>query len=685
MKDPRCVLQLLRRHYSRYNVDLVSRISGTPKEKLLEVYKLYCSSTGPLKAGNILYAMGWTQHTVGVQNIRTMAIIQLLLGNIGIPGGGVQALRGESNVQGSTDAGLLFHIWPGYLPIPRASMANLKTYNEKITPKTMEKKSLNWPKNMPKYSASFLRSMYGMNASLDEAYSFLPKCDDGVDYSWLTLFDHMDKEKFTGFFAWGMNPAASGASSNKVRTALSKLDWMVNVNLYDNETGSFWRGPGMDPTKIKTEVFMLPCASSVEKEGSITNSGRLMQWRYEAVKPVGIAKPDGDIMAELYFKVRDLYKKEGGPNAGAITRLTWNYGKFKADGTYHLDVHAIAKEINGYFLADKVLDDPATKQKRLFKKGELVPTFALLQDDGSTSSGDWVYCGSYTGAGNMAARRGKKDPTGLGLFPEWAWSWPVNRRIIYNGASVHPETGKPWNPARAVIKWDGTKWTGDVPDGVGDPGSGRGPFIMKPDGVASLFGPGLADGPFPEHYEPLECPIEKNLLSPQYNNPTVLRFEGKAYDSIATCDPRFPFVCSTYRVTEHWQTGLQTRWVPWLAEMQPGMFVEIGEELAKERGFKNGEMVIVRSSRGEVEAVAIVTPRFKPFDIDGNTIHQVGIPWHYGWVTTAERKYNANDKKPEIFTFGDSANLLTPYAGDPNTMIPESKAFMVNVVKKGVK
>jgi len=690
LQDPRCVFQLLRKHYSRYNVDLVSRITGTPKEKLLEVYKLYCSTTGPNKAGNILYAMGWTQHTVGVQNIRTMAIIQLLLGNIGIPGGGVQALRGESNVQGSTDAALLFHIWPGYIGTPRASLKTLKDFIEKRTPKTKEAKSLNWPKNMPKYIASFLRSMYGKNAALEEAYNFLPKLDDGVDYSWLTLFDHMYKGQFTGFFAWGMNPAASGASSNKVRQALSKLDWMVNVNLYDNETGSFWRGPGMDPTKIKTEVFMLPCASSVEKEGSITNSGRWMQWRYQAIKPVGIAQPDGEIITELFFKVRDLYKKEGGPNAGAITRLTWNYGKFGADGKFHLDVHAIAKEINGYFLEDRELVDPATKQKKLFKKGTLVPTFALLQDDGSTSSGDWVYCGSYTDKGNMAARRGKKDPTGLGLYPEWAWSWPLNRRIIYNGASVDP-SGRPWNSRRAPIKWDAKekKWKGDVPDGVGDPGSGRPPFIMKPDGVASLFGPGLVDGPFPEHYEPLECPVEKNLMSPQKTNPTIKHFEekgvGTELDTIASCDPRFPFICSTYRVAEHWQTGLQTRWVPWLVEMQPGMFVEIGEELAKERGFKNGEIVTVKSSRGQVDCVAIVTPRMKPFNIDGNTIHMVGIPWHFGWITTAERKYNANDKKPEIFTFGDSANLITPYAGDPNTMIPESKAFMVNVVKKGVK
>ncbi len=690
LQNPNCVFQLLKKHYSRYNMDLVSRITGTPKEKLLEVYKEYTKTGVRGKAGNILYAMGWTQHTVGVQNIRTMCIIQLLLGNMGIAGGGVQALRGESNVQGSTDHALLFHIWPGYLGTPRASLKTIKEYNEKRTPKTKEPKSVNWWKNFPKYSASFLRSMYGKNITLDGAYNLLPKLDEGVDYSWLTIFDQMYKGRFTGFFAWGMNPAASGASSNKVRQALNRLDWMVNVNLFDNETGSFWRGPGMDPAKIKTEVFMLPCASSVEKEGSISNSGRWMQWRYKAVNPPGQALPDGDIMTEIYFKVRDLYRKEGGPNAGAITRLTWNYGKSGADGKYHLDVHAIAKEINGYFLEDRELVDPATKQKKLFKKGTLVPTFALLQDDGSTSSGNWIYCASYTEKGNMAARRGKKDPTGLGLYPEWSWSWPVNRRIIYNGASVDP-TGKPWDPKHPVIVWDSKekKWKGDVPDGVGDPGSGRPPFIMKPDGVASLFGPGLADGPFPEHYEPLECPVEKNLMSPQKSNPTIKHFEekgvGTELDTIASCDPRYPFVCSTYRVSEHWQTGVLTRWLPWLAEMQPGMFVEIGEELAKERGFKNGETVTVRSSRGELEAVAIVTPRFKPFNIDGNTIHQVGIPWHFGWVTTATRKYSPNDKKPEIFTFGDSANLLTPFAGDPNTMIPETKAFMVNVVKKGVK
>ena len=691
LKDPNCVFQLMKKHYSRYNTKLVSRITGTPEDKLLEIYKIYGSTGKPDKAGVELYAMGWTQHTVGVQNIRTMCIIQLLLGNMGIAGGGVAAMRGESNVQGSTDHGLLFHIWPGYLGTPTASMKTLTDFNEKRTPKTKEKDSLNWWKNFPKYSASFLRSMYGANLSIDDAYQIMPKLDDGGNYSWLMIFDQMYKGKFTGFFAWGMNPACSGAHSNKTRQALTKLDWMVNVNLFDNETGSFWRGPGMDPTKIKTEVFLLPCASSIEKEGSIANSGRLMQWRYKAVNPVGLSKPDGDIMSEIFFKIRDLYARQGGPVKEAITKLTWPYGK-KVGHEFHYDPRTVAKEINGYFLEDKKLENPTKKGEfKEFKKGDLVPTFAWLQADGSTSSGCWIYCGSVSEKANLAMRRGSQDPSGIGLYSEWAWCWPLNRRIIYNGASVDPK-GNPWDPKRAVIKWDGEKWTGDVPDGAGNPGKGRPPFIMKPDGVASLYGPGLADGPFSEHYEPLECPVEKNLMSPQKNNPAIKRFDASGvgsdmdvYSGVATCDPRFPFIGTTYRVSEHWQTGVLTRWCPWLAEMQPGMFVEIGPELAKERGIANGDKCIVKSARGEVEAMAIVTPRFKPFNIDGNTIHEIGVPWHYGWITTADRKYEQNDKKPEVTTFGDAANILTSTIGDANTMIPESKAFMVNVTKKGVK
>ncbi|MFO7569052.1 MAG: formate dehydrogenase-N subunit alpha [Smithellaceae bacterium] len=691
LRDPNCAFQLLKKHYSRYTPEMVSRICGTPVDKLIEVYELYGSTGKPDKAGTDLYAMGWTQHTVGVQNIRTMAIIQLLLGNIGIAGGGVGALRGEGNVQGSTDYGLLYHIWPGYLGTPRASMKNLAEFNDARTPKTKEANALNWWKNAPKYIASYLRTMYGTNMTVEEAYQTMPKLDDGQDCSWLVLFDQMYKEKFTGFFAWGMNPACSGAHSNKVRQALSKLDWMVNVNIYDNETGSFWRGPGIDPAKVKTEVFMLPCAASMEKEGTITNSGRWQQWRYKAANPPGVAMPDGDIMSEILFRLQDLYEKNGGPHKEAITKLTWPYGK-KVGGHFHYDPRMVAKEINGVFLTDKKVENPTKKGEfREFKAGDLVPTFAWLQDDGSTTSGCWIYCGSVTDKGILPMRRNAADPTGLGLHPEWSWSWPVNRRILYNGASVD-SNGKPWDPTRVVIKWDGEKWTGDVPDGAGNPGAGRPPFIMKPDGVGSLFGPGLADGPFPEHYEPLECPVDQNILSPQKHNPAIIRFDKEgvgsdldAYSNVASCDPRYPFVCTTYRLSEHWQTGLMTRWCSWLAEMQPGNFVEMSPQLAKEKGIKNGEMCIVSSPRGEVEAVAMVTPRFKPFNIDGNEIHQVGMPWHFGWITTKDRPYNDNDKKAEVFTHGDAANHLTPTIGDANTTIPETKAFMVNVVKKGVK
>jgi formate dehydrogenase major subunit len=483
----------------------------------------------------------------------------------------------------------------------------------------------------------------------------------------------MSKGKIKGFFSWGQNPACSGANAGKVRNALGKLEWMVNVNLFENETGAFWKGPGKDPAQVKTEVFMLPCAASFEKEGSITNSGRWMQWRYQAVLPPGSAKPDLDIIHELYVKVARLYREKEGVFPEPILNLSWNYGPKEPDGTIkHPDPHYVAKEINGYTAKDIEVEDPKTRTKSLAAKaGERLGGFALLQDDGSTTCGAWIYCGSYPEKGNMSARRDKKDPTEIGLYPSWAWCWPVNRRIIYNRASVNAE-GKPWDPKRTVISWDGSKWVGDVPDGPAPPGVIH-PFIMVPEGHARIFGPGMADGPFPEHYEPLECPIEKNFLSPQRISPVVKLFgeegTGSSADKYLSCDPRFPFVCTTYRVTEHWQTGLMTRWQPLLVELQPQMFVEISMELAKERGIASGEEVFVKSARGEIWAVAIVTSNFKPFKIGDQTIHQVGIPWCFGWVTPRDG--------------GDSANLLTPTIGDPNTMIPESKAFMVNVVKKG--
>jgi formate dehydrogenase major subunit len=693
LKDPRCVFQLLKKHYSRYTLDKVSAVTGTPKEKLIEVYKLYGSTGKPNRVGTELYAMGWTQHTVGTQNIRAMAIIQLLLGNIGMPGGGLNALRGESNVQGATDYGLLFHILPGYNPTPTASLVNLQAYIDKFTPKTKEPRSVNWLSNRPKYITSYLKALYGDKATKynDFCYSYLPKLDEGMNASWLNLFDSMYKGKFEGFFAWGQNPACSGANANKTRKALARLKWMVNVNLWENETSTFWKGPGMDPKEIQTEVFLLPCAASFEKEGSITNSSRLAQWRYKAVEPLGKAMPDAEIINELYFRVKRLYQKEGGKFPEPIIHLTWNYGEKDKDGKIkHIDIHAVAKEINGYYLED-IYDTKVTPPKLIGKKGELINGFPNLQADGTTSCGNWLYCGSYAHVDgkvvNKLAKRGKDDPTGLGLYPNWAWSWPLNRKIIYNRASVD-QKGNPWDPNRPLLKWNPTKenpatgkpgmWEGDVPDGpappLADEKAGKLPFIMKPLGVASLFGPGLADGPFPEHYEPLECPLQENPFSKKHRiNPTIKLFYSKEgglpEDIFLSCDVRYPYVCTTYRVTEHWQTGVMTRHTPWLLELHPQVFVEISRELAAEKNIKNGDKVIVSSARGKIWAIANVTDRLKPLKVMNSTIHQVGLPYHYGW------------KFPVDGSGGDSANILTPTIGDPNTMIPESKAFMVNIEK----
>lgn len=682
LRHPRCVLQLLKRHYSRYDLDTVSSITGTPKEDLLKVYKAYTKSGVPEKTATIMYAMGWTQHTVGTQNIRTMAIIQLLLGNIGRAGGGVNALRGESNVQGSTDHCLLFHILPGYLKTPKASQQSLEAYNQAYTPKTQEPYSANWWSNYPKYSVSLLKAHFGDQAKPenDFGYHWLPKLEDGQNASWLVLFDEMYNGNINGCFAWGQNPACSGTNSNKVRQALAKLDWMVNVNLFDNETGSFWRGPGMDPSKIQTEVFFLPCASFVEKEGSVTNSGRWAQWRYKAIDPLGDSRPDSEIINDLYFRVKKLYQEKGGTCPDPILNLSWDYGPKDEQGKVkEMDTRAIAKAINGYFHKDVRI------KGKLYKKGTLVPSFAYLQDDGSTSSGNWLYCNSYTEEGNKMARRSKKDPSGIGLYPEWAWCWPVNRRIIYNRASVDAY-GQPWDPEHPVIKWNGNTWVGDVPDGGWPPlrnpdgtwnENTRKAYIMKPHGVANIFGPGRKDGPFPEHYEPLESPFKHNPMPGNKHRVNPVLCNICRQENIPLDDPdrwyfsdsRFPYICSTYRVTEHWQTGCMTRHTPWLLELMPQNFVEIGQELAQEKGIKDGDKVWVESARGKIWAVAVVTSRFKPFKIMGRKIHQVGTLWHFGW------------QFPEDGSGGDSANLLTPTTGCPNTLIPETKAFMVNIKK----
>jgi formate dehydrogenase major subunit len=661
LQDPNSVFQLLKKQYERYTPELVSATTGTDVETLNKVYEAYASTGAPDRVGTMMYAMGWTQHTYGTQVIRTGALLQLLLGNIGRAGGGVNALRGESNVQGSTDHCILFHILPGYLKPPIASDITLEDHLKRATPTTNDPKSANWWQNYPKYYVSLLKAWYMDNATAENefGYQWLPKLDG--NYSWLALFDAMARGDIKGFVAWGQNPVVGGANANLVRDALANLDWLVAVNLWDLETPNFWNRPGTNPADISTEVFLLPCAASFEKEGSITNSGRWAQWRWKAVEPLGDSMPDAWITNELMKRVRALYEAEGGPNANAITKLYWNYG----DG--EVDTHFVAKEINGWF-TDDVYDDDGNLVGR---KGDLVPSFGVLRADGSTCSANWLYSGSYTEAGNMMARRDNKDyhPAGIGLYSKWSWCWPVNRRIIYNRASCD-SSGQPYDPDRYVVWWKGPEAKWDTANGADVPDGGWAPedkyaFIMKSDGHGHVFGPGLRDGPFPEHYEPWESVID-NPFSSQQHNPVFFLPEGEKQIFTAGERADFPIIGTTYRVSEHWQSGAMTRNLPWLGELQPEMFVEMSEELGSELAIDNGERVKVRSQRGEVDAVAIVTKRFKPYQVGGEVVHVVGLPWHWGY---------------KGLKTGSSANLLTPSVGDANTAIPETKAFLCRVDK----
>jgi len=668
LTHPRSVFQMLKKHYSRYTLDKVSSITGVSKENLTKVYEEYGSTGVADRAGTECYALGWTHHTTGSQIIRTMSIIQLLLGNMGICGGGVNALRGEPNVQGSTDHAILYNILPGYLKMPYGSQDSLAKYLEKNTPGTKDPQSANYYSNYPKFTVSFLKAIYGEKATRDNGfcYSWLPKLDDGQAASLMHLFDEMYKGKIKGLFAVGTDPAVSSPNTTKVRKALENLDWLIGENIFDNETYCFWKGPGVDPKKVKTEVFLLPASATMEKEGSQSNSGRWVQWKYKAAEAPADAIPVGEITIKIMNAVKALYAKEGGKFPEPILGLKWDYTNAK--GRY--DALKVSKQINGYFLKDTVIEDKAKGTRTEFKKGQLVPTFGMLMDDGSTASGNWVMAGSFDATGvNKMQKRGKEDPTGLGLYPNWSYCWPVNRRILYNRASCDIN-GKPYNPKRKLLEWNGEAWVGDVPDGPWPPQAdkklGKYPFIMKPDGLGALFGPGMAEGPFPEHYEPLEGPLAKNPLSGQLINPAVQIFNSDL-DKVANSDDKFPYVCTTYSCTEHWCSGALTRWQAWLLEAMPELYIEISDVLAKEKGIENGGRVRVSSARGAVECVAMVTKRFKPFVIEGKTVHQVGLPFNYGWLHPKDG--------------GDSTNFLTPTVGDANTFCPEYKAFMVNVTR----
>ncbi|SHK93663.1 formate dehydrogenase alpha subunit [Desulfatibacillum alkenivorans DSM 16219] len=658
----RCVFQLLKKHFDRYDLRTVCSITGAPEDAYEKICDLYTSSGQADKAGTWLYAMGATQSTHGAQNIRTYAMLQLLLGNIGVVGGGVNALRGESNVQGSTDMALLFHILPGYLKNPNASDQSLEQYLKRCTPVSNDPQSANWWGNTPKYMVSLLKAWFGEHATPENNFAFdwLPK--HSVNNSYIPLFEAMHKGDVQGLILFGQNPAVSGPHAGREREALSRLKWMIAVDLFETETAGFWKRPGVNAKDIDTEVFLLPAAASVEKEGSITNSGRWAQWRYKAVEPPGEARPDLWVLDSLCRAVRKEYQA-GGVFPEPIIHLHWDYA-LEGDPHHEPDPHKVAREVNGYFTRK------TTVKGKTFAKGDQVPSFAYLTDDGATCSGNWLYCNAYTGpeqSDNRMARRGKDDaPNNIGLFPEWSWCWPVNRRILYNRASVDLE-GRPWNPQRFVIRWNPVKssWEGDVPDGGWPPGA-KHPFIMQPDGHGQLWARFLADGPLPEHYEPFESPIV-NPMSRSQNNPAVKIWREKPGDKSPFGDrEKFPIVATTYRMTEHWLGGALTRNTPWLAELVPNVFAEIGTGLAEEHGISNGDKIIVESARGQIEVYALVSSRIPSFKLEGRTVHQAGLVWHFGYQGIAK---------------GDSANMLTPNVGDANTMIPEFKAFLCQIKK----
>lgn len=646
LEHPRSVFQMMRKHYSRYTIEKIVETTGTPKEDFLKVCEAFCSTGKVGKSGVIMYAMGITQHTVGSQNVRAMAILQLLLGNVGIPGGGLAAMRGESNVQGSTDFALLYGDLPGYVGVPKATVpehATLAGYNEKETPKA------GYWSNKPKFMVSMLKAWYGPNATKENefCYQYLPK--GNKNYSHINLFNAMYNKGIDGLFLFGTNPVVGGPNAGKEKESLANLKWLVAVDLWETESSAFWKKEaGADPNTIATEVFLLPASASFEKEGSVSNSSRWMQYRWKAIDSRGEAKADLEIIHEFATRIKELYKNENTPVAKPINALYWNYGE-----GHHPDIDLVCKEINGYDLTT----------------GKLLPGFGALKDDGTTSSGNWIYSGFYPEEGkNRAKNRDAK--TGGPNFLNWSYAWPMNRRIIYNRASADPQ-GKPWSKEKEVIHWDALekKWVGnDVPDFVAtkspDEPGGQNPYIMLKDGVAGIFA-GLNEGPFPEHYEPFESPIS-NVFSKQNLNPAVQIIEGDF--NLKGDNKDFPIVATTYRVSEHWQSGSMTRNQQWLSELVGHMFVEISEELAKEKGIKNKDKVIVTSARGEVEAYAMVTKRFKPYTIKGKKVHHIGMPWHFGY---------------KGYATGDSANHLTPHIGDANTTIPEYKAFLCDVRRKG--
>ena len=653
LQNPNCVFQILKRHMSRYDLKTVCQITGTPEAVYQKVCETYCSTGKAGKAGNVIYAMGITQSSHGGQNVRSVAMLQLLLGNMGIAGGGVNAQRGESNVQGSTDMGMLYHYVPGYINNPAAPKhPTLKDYLAVETPKT------GYWSNKPKFLISMLKAWYGDKATAanDFCFDWMPK-HTGKDHSHMSIFDSMLQSKIKGFFVWGQNPAVGGPNSSMERSALANLDWMVAVDMVETETASFWKAPGVNAADIKTEVFLLPAAASYEKEGTVANSGRWIQWRYKAIDPPGDAESDLWIADRIFKAIREVYRSDA--NAvfpDAIFNMVWNYDKA---GSEEPDIEKVAIEINGYTVADSLP----------------VKNFTKLMDDGSTACGCWVFSGYYNDPAKPACKSRIREKEGIGLHPQWSFAWPVNRRIVYNRCSCDAG-GKPWNEQLALVKWDGTKWVNnDVPDFgwkkadseemIPPDTSAKTPFIMIPEGQGYLFAPPMKDGPLPEHYEPVESPVQ-NLMSKTQSNPLVKKYQSEFGKVAATGSADYPYILTTHRVVEHYQSGALTRNSPYLVEIMPEMFVEISPQLASQLGIKSGEDVEISTIRAKIVCKVCVTPILKPMQLKGKVCEVVAMPWHWGYQGLAS---------------GSSANDLTPCVGDPSTNIPEYKACLCNLRK----
>ena len=669
LQHPRCIYQILKKHFARYTPDFVAEVTGCPRDTFVKIADALARNSGREKTGSICYAVGWTHHSVGVQIIRAASIIQGLLGNIGRPGGGIMALRGHVSIQGSTDIPTLYNMLPTYLPQPNAfhQHGTFAEYLKTETPGT------GWWSNFPKYAVSLLKAWYGdaATASNGFAYDFLPKLTGDASQEPITLA--MTDGIVRGQFVFGQNPIVGAVNSDMVAKGMAKLEWLVVRDFALTETANFWKDGRLHEVgqlkaeDIATEVFFLPTALPGEKAGTVTNTSRLVQWHDHVCEAPGDSRSDLHFVYHLGKRLKELYAGSPLQRDAAVQALTWHY---PVSGLREEpDAEAVLREINGYAIAD----------------GKQVEKYQDLKDDGSTACGGWMYCGIYPRAGHNAARSRTADKPGADTNHQgWAFAWPSNRRTLYNRASADPD-GKPWSDQKKLVWWDESqgKWTGtDVPDfeptkrpdyrpdwskqphGM-DAIGGDAPFIMEADGQCMLFVPsGLKDGPLPTHYEPIESPVFNALHPNRQVNPVAKLWQRPGNELHEGGDPRFPYVFSTYRLTELHCGGIPTRIMPHTAELQPEAFVEIAPELAADLGIDHLGWTTLSTKRGEIEVKAMITERVRPFTIGGKTVHQIGMPWVFGW---------------EGYARGDIANVLFAITGDPNTSIHTTKAITCNI------